>query len=46
MSLSLIGYALYDAAFQLERAVAALTYMANECADDLGQFCGDAAKKQ
>jgi hypothetical protein len=36
-------YALYDAAAQLERAVAALTYMANECADDLDQFCGDVA---
>jgi hypothetical protein len=36
-------YALYDAAVQLERAVAALTYMANECADDLDQFCSDVA---
>jgi hypothetical protein len=36
-------YALYDAAVQLEREVAALTYMANECADDLSQFCGDVA---
>ena len=27
-------YALYDAAVQLERAVAALAYVANECADD------------
>jgi len=32
-------YALYDAAAQLERAVAALSYMVNECADDLDQFC-------
>lgn len=34
-------YALYDAAVQLERAVAALTYMVNECAEDLGQFCSE-----
>ena len=39
-------YALYDAAVQLERAVAALTYMANECADDLDQICGDVAAGQ
>jgi hypothetical protein len=32
-------YALYDAAVQLERAVAALTYVANECEDDLDNFC-------
>lgn len=32
-------YALYDAAVQLERAVAALTYVVNECIDDLDQFC-------
>lgn len=32
-------YALYDAAVQLERAVAALTYVANECDDDLQKFC-------
>ena len=32
-------YALYDAAVQLERAVAALTYVANECADDLRKHC-------
>lgn len=32
-------YALYDAAVQLERAVAALSYVANECADDLDKFC-------
>ena len=32
-------YALYDAAAQLERAVAALTYIANECDDDLEKFC-------
>ena len=32
-------YALYDAAAQLERVVAALTYLANECRDDLKAFC-------
>ncbi|MEW6584274.1 MAG: cysteine rich repeat-containing protein [Nitrospirota bacterium] len=32
-------YALYDAAAQLERAVAALTYVANECKDDLKTYC-------
>jgi hypothetical protein len=32
-------YALYDAAAQLQRAVAALTYVANECKDDLKVFC-------
>lgn len=32
-------YALYDAAVQLERAVAALTYLANECDEDLGKYC-------
>jgi hypothetical protein len=34
-------YALYDAAAQLERAVAALSYVVNECADDLDKFCRD-----
>jgi Cysteine rich repeat len=34
-------YALYDAAAQLERAVAALSYTANECRDDLEKFCAD-----
>jgi hypothetical protein len=34
-------YALYDAAAQLERVVAALTYLANECRDDLKAFCSD-----
>jgi hypothetical protein len=33
-------FALYDAAVQLERAVAALTYVANECDDDLDKYCG------
>ena len=32
-------YALYDAAVQLERAVNALAYLANECRDDLKSFC-------
>ena len=32
-------YALYDAAAQLERAVAALSYLVNECADDLNTLC-------
>jgi len=33
-------YALYDAAAQLERAVAALSYVANECDEDLDKYCG------
>jgi hypothetical protein len=32
-------YALYDAAIQLERAVAALAYAANECSADLKKNC-------
>jgi hypothetical protein len=32
-------YALYDASVQLERAVAALAYVVNECADDLDKHC-------
>jgi len=32
-------YSLYDAAVQLERAVAALTYVANECDADLEKYC-------
>ena len=32
-------YALYDAAAQLERAVAALSYLANECGPDLEKYC-------
>jgi hypothetical protein len=36
-------YALYDAAIQLERAVAALSYVVNECADDLDSFCSAVA---
>ena len=34
-------YALYDAAAQLERAVAALSYAGNECKDDLQKFCSE-----
>jgi Cysteine rich repeat len=32
-------YALYDASVQLERVVAALTYVANECKDELKKHC-------
>jgi hypothetical protein len=32
-------YALYDVAAQLERAVAALTYVANECSEDIQKNC-------
>ncbi len=32
-------YALYDAAAQLERAVAGLSYVANECQNDLDTLC-------
>ena len=34
-------YALYDAASQLQQAVVVLTYLANECRDDLKTFCSD-----
>jgi hypothetical protein len=34
-------YALYDAIAQLERALTALTYVANECRDDLTTYCAD-----
>jgi hypothetical protein len=36
-------YALYDAAAQLERAVAALNYVAVECDNDLDKFCSNVA---
>jgi hypothetical protein len=36
-------YALYDAASQLERAVAALSYVVNECSSDLKQYCSGVA---
>lgn len=32
-------YALYDAAAQLERAIATLSYVVNECGDDLDKHC-------
>jgi len=32
-------FALYDAASQLERAINALAYTANECREDLKSFC-------
>jgi hypothetical protein len=32
-------YSLYDAAAQLERAITNLTYVANECKDDLKAHC-------
>jgi hypothetical protein len=34
-------YALYDAAAQLERALNALSYVVNECRDDLTKFCSN-----
>ena len=34
-------YALYDAAAQLERFVAALTYLANECDADMEKYCSN-----
>jgi hypothetical protein len=34
-------YALIDAAAQLERAVSALAYVANECGGDLEKYCVD-----
>jgi hypothetical protein len=34
-------YALYDAAAQLERAVQTLSYLANECGDDLDKYCAN-----
>lgn len=34
-------YALYDAAARLERAVAALGYVASECEEDLMSYCAD-----
>ena len=33
--------ALYDAAAQLERALTTLSYVANECRDDLLKLCSD-----
>ncbi len=34
-------YALYDAAAQLDRAVAAMSYLTNECGNDLKAYCFD-----
>jgi hypothetical protein len=34
-------FALFDAAAQLERAVAELTYLVNECGHDLDKHCAD-----
>lgn len=34
-------YALYDASARLERAVAALGYVASECEEDLMSYCAD-----
>ena len=39
-------YALYDASAQLERFVAALTYIANECRDDLKEYCSGVRQGQ
>jgi hypothetical protein len=36
-------YALFDAAAQLDRAISALTYLANECGDDLDKYCAKVA---
>ncbi len=34
-------YALYDAAAQLQHAITTVTYVANECRDDLTKFCSN-----
>jgi hypothetical protein len=34
-------YALFDAAAQLQHAIMAMAYAANECEDDLEKFCAD-----
>jgi hypothetical protein len=34
-------FALYDAAAQLERFVAALSYVANECDEDIDKYCAN-----
>ncbi len=36
-------YSLYDAAAQLEHAVVKLTYVANECSDDIEKLCKEIA---
>jgi hypothetical protein len=39
-------YALFDAAAQLERAVAAMTYVVNECSSDLNKYCKNVEEGQ
>ena len=39
-------YALFDAAAQLDRAISSLTYLANECGDDLEKYCADVPEGQ
>jgi len=39
-------YALFDAAAQLDRAISALTYVANECGEDLGKYCANVPEGQ
>jgi len=34
-------YALYDSVIQLERSLMSLAYVAEECEDDLDEFCAD-----
>jgi hypothetical protein len=34
-------YALYDSVIQLERALMAMAYVADECEDDLDEFCAE-----
>jgi hypothetical protein len=34
-------FAIYDAAAQLEHALNAIAYLANECRDDLKKYCSD-----
>ncbi len=41
--LRVVGESAGDAAAQLERAVAALSYVANECDGDLDQYCANVA---
>ena len=36
-------YALYDAAVQLQRFVAAIAYLSNECDEDLDKYCAGVA---
>lgn len=34
-------YSLFDAAARLERAIAAITYVANECEDEIDTYCAN-----